>query len=108
MITQGEWSIAPRVGKYQVVPGNEEERLALEKIGGITFEALSVGTRNGQVAIIPLDESNRDNANLIAAAPRLLNALRLIQKRMYDSDRFTSTELEYIVTSALSDAKGWS
>lgn len=106
MITQGSWSIAPRVGKYQVLPANEEERIALEKIGGITFEALSVGTRNGQVAIIPLDESNRDNATLISAAPILLNALRLIQKRMYDTERFHAKELEFIVESALGSARG--
>lgn len=106
MITQGEWSIAPRIGKYQALPGNEEERVALEKIGGITFEALSIGTRSGQVAIIPLDESNRDNANLIVAAPKLLNALRLIQKRMSDTDPFTSRELEFIVLEALNAARG--
>jgi hypothetical protein len=88
------------------LPGNEEERVALEKIGGITFEALSVGTWGGQVAIIPLDESNRDNANLIVAAPKLLNALRLIQKRMSDTDRFTSSELQFIVLEALNEARG--
>jgi hypothetical protein len=106
MITQGNWSVAPRIGKYQVLPGNEEERIALEKIGGITFEALSVGTRNGQVAIIPLDESNRDNANLIVSAPKLLNALRHIQERMYANERFSSKELELIVLEALNDTKG--
>lgn len=42
---------------------------------GKVFEAISIGTKDGQVAIIPLDESSEENANFVAAAPDLLYAL---------------------------------
>lgn len=61
----GNISIHPRVGKYRAIPSSREEAEALEKIGGLEFEALSVGTEDGQIAIIPLDESSRANAERI-------------------------------------------
>lgn len=73
--TPGPWSVAPRGGEYQVVPSTNHEREQLERIGALTFVALSVGTSSGQVAIIPMDESNRANATLIAAASDLYEAL---------------------------------
>lgn len=73
--TPGPWMVAPRIGRYQVTPASERERHQLASINALEFDALSVGTSNGQVAMIPLDESNRANANLIAAAPDLLRAL---------------------------------
>lgn len=73
--TPGPWAVAPRTGRYQVIPATEQERYHLASINALEFEALSVGTPNGQMALIPLDESNRANANLIAAAPELLEAL---------------------------------
>lgn len=75
-ITRGRWEIGPRVGRYKSIPANEDERAALEKIGHMQFDALSVGTESGQVAIIPLDESNRANAELIAQAPEFFRLLR--------------------------------
>ena len=41
----------------------------------VKFVAISIGSTEGQVAIIPLDESNEANARLIAAAPELLEAV---------------------------------
>lgn len=72
---RGPWEIGARVGRYQVVPANEQERCKLASINALEFDALSIGTRNGQIAMIPLDESNIANARLIAAAPELLAEL---------------------------------
>ena len=38
---------------------------------------MSIGSIEGQVAIIPLDESNEVNARLIAAAPEMLEAVNI-------------------------------
>lgn len=73
--TPGPWEIAPRIAKYSVIPANDHERGQLERIGALTFDALSIGTPNGQVAIIPLDESSRGNATLIVGAKDLREAL---------------------------------
>lgn len=73
--TPGAWEIAPRIAKYSVIPANDHERGQLERIGALTFDALSIGTPKGQAAIIPLDESSRDNATLIAAAPEMFDLL---------------------------------
>jgi hypothetical protein len=56
----------------------------LAAAGKTQFDALSVGTHNGQVAIVPLDESNERNARLIAAAPDLLAALRDLLAKIED------------------------
>ena len=71
-ITPGPWNVAPKKAMYGAFG---EEARKLEAVGLPTqFEGLSIGTDNGQVAIIPLDESNEANAQLIAAAPELLEA----------------------------------
>lgn len=68
--TPGPWGIGSRKATYTVLP---EMAKKLQAYGLPTeFKALSVGTSRGQVAIIPLDESNVANARLIAAAPELL------------------------------------
>lgn len=78
----GPWDVAPRVGRYQVIPANEDERRKLASINALEFEALSVGTARAQVAIIPLDDANRATASLIAAAPDLLIALEGLINQM--------------------------
>lgn len=73
--TLGPWQINPVTGTYRCIGSadHSDERLAmLAAIGKMQFEALSIGDVRGQIAIIPLDESNRDNARLIASAPDLL------------------------------------
>lgn len=71
--TPGPWSIGIRQAEYDVV-----EKYALASMGMQTrFMAVSIGTPKNQVAIVPLDESNISNARLIAAAPELLDAVKL-------------------------------
>lgn len=103
--TPGPWSVAPRVGRYQVIPATEHERIQLASINGLEFEALSVGGANRQMAIIPLDESNIDNANLIAAAPEMLEAIEKLL--ILAGDRLSITET-YAMRDLLAAAKGQS
>jgi hypothetical protein len=75
MHTPAPWSIGLFSADYHAVstdaPNAEARAAALESIGRTKFKALIIGTSKGQVAIIPLDESNTDNARLIEAAPGL-------------------------------------
>jgi hypothetical protein len=76
--TPGPWHIAPKTATYRALPPDDiAEKM---KIFGVPFQfdAVSVGTKHGTVALIPLDESNEANARLIASAPDLLDALRQI------------------------------
>ena len=76
--TPGPWDIAPRSAPYIAHSDNPRIKAWLERSGTDRFDALSVGTKNGSVALIPLDESNMENARLIAAAPYMLEALQEI------------------------------
>lgn len=77
-ITKGDWALSPIIGKYKPVPLNgKQENLLIETKLLNPFEALSIGTAKGQIAIIPLDESNKFNGVLMAAAPKMLHALRM-------------------------------
>jgi hypothetical protein len=75
--TPGPWSIGVWTGKYQVIPANDRERIGIERIHPLHFGAMSIGSTEAQVAIIPLDESNEANARLIAAAPEMLEAINI-------------------------------
>jgi len=67
------WSVAPNKAFYNL-DGEDAEKL--KSVGlPIRFEALSVGNEQGQIAIIPLDNSNEFNARLISYAPVLFNVL---------------------------------
>ena len=68
--TPGPWEIGPNTNIYEpALPGIRDR---LESLGlPVTFEALSVGKDEGQMALVPLDESNAANAHLIAAAPEM-------------------------------------
>ena len=70
--TAGPWEIAPRKARYRVTGEGAE---ALKACGlPVDIDMVSIGTSTGQVAAIPMDESNMANAYLIAAAPELLEA----------------------------------
>lgn len=100
--TPGPWNLAPRKAKYQAIPANEQEQIELERINGVFFEALSIGSLAGQIAIVPLDESSEVNARLIAAAPDLLVACEIAQielskvrSRLPRGDTFGEAEWRY-------------
>ena len=83
--TPGPWWIAPKKSPYIATSDNPTVLSWLQSSGRDKFYALSVGTALGSVAIIPLDESNEANARLVAAAPELLEALRVAEKALIDS-----------------------
>jgi hypothetical protein len=110
------WEINPREGAYQGIPATDRERELLIASGKLSFRALSIGVcdprfhqgMGPQVAIIPLDESNIENARLIAAAPELLEAL----KQMVDSahphpvEHPTMTAAWEVARAAIAKAEG--
>jgi len=70
------WKLAPGIATYEVVT----KRQLMINMGVLTkFKALSVGEEGKQIAIVPLDSSNQKNAQLIEAAPELLNLLKDIR-----------------------------
>ena len=69
------WEVGPRTNDYMATPRTHAEVRQLETIGGMQCEALSVGGPHGQVAIVPLDESSKERAQLIAAAPKMAKML---------------------------------
>ncbi len=71
--TKGPWEMYTRRAIYRV---GEKEEAKLKAYGMPTqFEAVSIGTKQGQIAIIPLDESSLANGQLISAAPEMYKAL---------------------------------
>ena len=103
--TEGPWEIAPDAATY-TIDGYAGRRL---RAVGLPTEVLmlSVGTRSGQIAAIPMDESNVENARLIAAAPDLLEALEEITN--YSGGAESAVDDEYVmarVHSAIDKAKG--
>lgn len=70
------WKIEPEKCLYEVSDPIKKEVCA--RFGIATeFNALAVGNEDGTktIAIIPLDDSNIDNARLIASAPEMLEML---------------------------------
>ena len=66
------WEIGPRTARYRVV-GEAADELELRGLP-VEFEVLSIGRNDrGQVAFVPLDESNRETAERIVAC---VNACR--------------------------------
>jgi hypothetical protein len=67
-------TIAPRVAIYEVLPGSiAEEKIKMVKPGMFEFQAISVGDKDGQAFIVPLDESGRETAELILKALQAYN-----------------------------------
>lgn len=71
--TETKWTLSPRVNRYKIASENPIEVSLLQQRGKEYFTALSIGggVDNHQIAIIPLDESNEENARLIVAAPEM-------------------------------------
>jgi len=62
-------AIASRTAKYEAIPATEHERKVKEVCPDMfVFDALSVGDNDGQAFFVPLDESNREVAELIIRA----------------------------------------
>lgn len=59
-------SLMPRAINYSVTNDDLKQRLISHGLP-VSFDALSVGTDDGQLALIPLDESSRENAVLITS-----------------------------------------
>ena len=99
--TPGPWEIGPRENKYQAIPDNTIKKKLLEELNLVNFKALSIGSSLGaQIAIIPLDESNRANACLIKAAPNLLKICKQINE-WFEGEKFIySEELEQAIAEA--------
>ncbi len=95
--TPGPWSIRPREIEYKpITPDNHEHKALIEEHGlDKPFKGISIGTDKGQVAIIPLDESSRANADLIEKCPLILKALKDMIK----------SEKEYCESEGIPD--GW-
>ena len=65
--TPTPYSIGLRTNFYKA-DGSPHEVALLNKIGRIRFEAISIGTESGQICLVPLDESSRENAAFIVRA----------------------------------------
>jgi hypothetical protein len=64
--TKEPWRIGVRKNNYKI-EGSKEEMEILQRLGKVSFEALSIGMDEEQIAIIPLDESSEANARRIVA-----------------------------------------
>ena len=62
-------SLAPRKGTYEVLPASVIE-LGFKQTHPhlFTFEAVSVGDENGQMFLVPLDESSEETVKFILKA----------------------------------------
>lgn len=72
--TQGDWELSLIEADYSAA-GSDAERLELQGLNP-EFKAVSIGTSAGQVAIIPLDESNVGNAYLIKSSPKMYEEIQ--------------------------------
>lgn len=88
-----QWEIGLFTAPYIIhVDDNSPERhKALQLAGKIKpFEAISIGTLKGQICFVPLDESNKETAELISNLPQLLKDMgkmldcMVYQKKLID------------------------
>lgn len=93
-----KWDIGVSTAKYKPCPQSEGMKLSLEKHGlDGAFDCISIGNKFDQVALIPLDSPNaKGNANLILAAPELLEALKRLRQEYLDSLRIIDQDDEVL------------
>lgn len=87
------WYLEALPAHYQVVGVHDHasERLtAIRQLNLHRFEALSIGTKTGQVCIVPLDESNQETAEFIVRACNAhddtLSALKELHQLLTDNN----------------------
>ena len=67
-------SIGMFSANYEVIPNTEETIKAKEAYPHLfSFKAISVGDKNGQAFIVPLDESSKETAEYILRAIKAYN-----------------------------------
>lgn len=113
--TPTPWHIAPYSAPYIATSHDPKIKAYLEETGTDKFDALSIGTETGSAALIPLDESSRENAEFIVKAvnchDELVAALEdIISAEGTERDEWDAVErlIPEIVTlarSALAKAK---
>lgn len=112
--TKGPWYIARRENKYKTAPEDPREVEHLAKLGLDTFAALSIGTDQNQVAIVPLDESSRENAERIVSCVNahddLVATLREAEAQLaedFEEAAAINTDQRWVdnITSVLGDVR---
>ncbi len=99
--TKGPWEMYTRRATYRA---GKKEEAKLKAYGMPTqFEAVSIGTKQGQVAIIPLDESSLANGQLITAAPDMCELLDAMVK-YHKSGGTVGDNLIFLAEQALAKA----
>jgi len=74
MIDLRNLSVGPNKAKYEAIPGNSGQQAVKEECPELfEFEAVSIGNKDGQFCLVPLDESSEANALLIVNALKLLH-----------------------------------
>lgn len=76
------------------------------KSGSVIRSIASSERKVAEVRVI--DDEGQANANLIAAAPDLLEALETIKRRMYEPRKFMLEDLEALIDQAIAKARGQS
>jgi len=92
--TEAPWTMSGLTNRYHITQNESWPQELLEHFN-TEFDAISISSPDGrQVAIIPLDESTRQNAHLIEKAPEMLALLEeLLERLEFDewiSDAFVS------------------
>jgi len=80
------WDLSEKENEYAALPDLMSEFMHLASTGKLTFRSVSVGGPNGQVAIIPLDESSIERGRLIAYAPEMARMLLRVWRDDFDRE----------------------
>lgn len=92
-----KWELFTRIARYAAV-GDHARKLRAAGLP-VEFDAMSVGKQTGQIAIIPLDESNEKNGRLIAGVPVMYAALAQIA--LYQGSDYPADKCAEIAMDAL-------